>query len=127
MSGGGWIGVDLDATLAHYDHWRGAGHVGAPIAPMVERVAQWLREGREVRIMTARVYPLGRIDPSDIVPMQYEPRRRDAEMAVAAIRMWCAQHLGRVLTITCIKDYDMETLYDDRAVQVRKNTGELVE
>ena len=26
----GWIGVDLDGTLAHYDKWRGVEHVGDP-------------------------------------------------------------------------------------------------
>ena len=25
----GWIGVDLDGTLAQYDHWRGIEHIGA--------------------------------------------------------------------------------------------------
>ena len=39
MSGnGGWIGVDLDGTLAIYTGWKGCDHVGEPIPPMVERV-----------------------------------------------------------------------------------------
>ena len=38
----GWVGVDLDGTLATYDEWRGIEHVGEPIAPMVERVKRWL-------------------------------------------------------------------------------------
>lgn len=33
----GWIGVDLDATLAHYDRWTG-GAIGEPIPTMVARV-----------------------------------------------------------------------------------------
>lgn len=41
----GWIGVDLDGTLAHYDGWKGADHIGEPIPAMVERVKQWLSEG----------------------------------------------------------------------------------
>ena len=54
---GGWIGVDLDGTLARYDGWKGPEHIGEPLMPMVERVKAWLAEGREVRIMTARVSP----------------------------------------------------------------------
>ena len=49
----GWIGVDLDGTLAEYHGWNGS--IGKPIAPMVDRVKRWLAEGVEVRIMTARV------------------------------------------------------------------------
>ena len=51
----GWIGVDLDGTLAEYLGWQGMGHIGEPIAPMVERVKAWLAEGKDVRIFTARV------------------------------------------------------------------------
>lgn len=34
------------------------------------------------------------------------------------------QHLGEVLPITNTKDSHMVALYDDRAVQVRRNKGE---
>jgi len=51
----GWIGVDLDGTLAYYDEWRGLYHIGEPIPAMVDRVKRWLAEGRDVRIFTARV------------------------------------------------------------------------
>ena len=40
----GWIGVDLDGTLAEYLGWQGMGHIGEPIAPMVERVKAWLAQ-----------------------------------------------------------------------------------
>lgn len=43
MSGGtfkGWIGVDLDGTLAEYDGWKGPDEIGAPVEPMVERRAR---------------------------------------------------------------------------------------
>lgn len=42
----GWYAVDLDGTLAHYDHWRGNDHVGEPIPRMLARVKQWLAEGK---------------------------------------------------------------------------------
>lgn len=108
MSGkGGWIGVDLDGTLAHYDTWRGVEHVGEPIEAMVRRVTQWLADGREVRIFTARI--------SD-----GEPRTREV------IEQWCLRHIGLVLPVTNVKDFGMVELWDDRAVQVEANTGEPV-
>lgn len=94
----GWIGVDLDGTLAHYDHFRGEDHVGAPIESMVKRVNAWLAEGRDVRLFTAR-------KPSP------------------AIRRWMDEHLTQRIPITSTKDYKMQVLYDDRAVQVKRNTG----
>lgn len=115
MSNNGWIGVDLDGTLAHYDNWRGPDHVGAPIPAMVERVKRWLAEGREIRIFTARVYHDGT-----------EQRRNEASAARAAIEKWLVEHIGQLLPITNIKDYAMIELWDDRAVQVRPNEGEPV-
>lgn len=125
----GWIGVDFDGTLAQYGTWVSPTHCGQPIAPMVERVKRWLAAGREVRIFTARVFPiLGAITPDTIVgaPPGGDRRGYEAAAAVEAIRDWCRQHVGQVLTITCVKDYAMVELYDDRCVQVRPNTGELV-
>jgi hypothetical protein len=109
----GWIGVDLDGTLAVYDTWEGSYHIGAPIPEMVMRVRGWLSEGRAVRIMTARVY----------APMDDAVRQMDAAIATRAIQEWCAQHLGEILPITCVKDYGLIELWDDRAVQVIPNTG----
>lgn len=110
MSGNGWIGVDLDGTLAHYTHYQGPAHIGPPVPAMVERVKRWLAEGRDVRIFTARVAGYY-ADPC--------PIRRE----VATIQAWCAEHLGQVLKITCCKDQYMIELWDDRAVQVIRNTG----
>jgi hypothetical protein len=109
----GWIGVDLDGTLAEYDHWRGANHIGAPIAPMVARVKGWLAEGHDVRIFTARVWS----DP------HVSGRSCDSCDAEEAIVAWCREHLGNELPVTCMKDYGMVELWDDRAVQVIPNTG----
>lgn len=108
----GWIGVDLDGTLAEYDGWRGPDRIGAPVPAMVERVKLWLGEGKDVRIFTARISSDGTIE-----------RVMDAERARAAIQQWCIEHLGRVLPITNTKDYGMIELWDDRCVQVEKNTG----
>lgn len=103
----GWIGVDLDGTLALYDGWKGAGHIGEPVPRMLERVRAWLAEGREVRIFTARAG----------FPDQVPP-----------IEAWLVKHglvIGdrQPLEVTNIKDFQMIELWDDRAVQVITNTG----
>ncbi|MEI8285241.1 MAG: hypothetical protein WCG52_09650, partial [bacterium] len=48
----GWIGVDLDGTLAEFIG--DMSFIGEPIMPMLNRVKTWLANGREVRIFTAR-------------------------------------------------------------------------
>jgi hypothetical protein len=112
----GWIGVDLDGTLAHYDGWISAAHIGKPIEPMVARVKAWVAGGYEVRIMTARAY----CPPDDPV------RNSETQVALDAIASWCIDVFGYMLPITCTKDYGMIALYDDRCVQVEMNTGRLV-
>lgn len=110
----GWVGVDLDRTLAYYERWEGVERVGAPIAAMAERVQQVLRAGAyDVRIFTARCSPTSH--PPDSV--------RDA---VRHIKEWCRLHLGTELEVTCEKDKDMVELWDDLAVGVEENTGVLM-
>jgi hypothetical protein len=113
----GWIGVDLDGTLAHYDGCVGVDNIGEPIKPMVDRVKKWLREGKTVKIFTARMH--GHRAPI-LGSMQFED-------ALTPIQEWCKKHLGCVLEVTNVKDFGMVELWDDRAVQVRTNTGEPVE
>lgn len=107
----GWIGVDLDGTLAFYDKWQGPMHIGGPIKPMVDRVKKWLDAGRDVRIFTARVCGSDNLG---------------VEAVRFAIRYWCYTNLGEELPITNVKDWEMDELWDDRCVQVLKNTGEPV-
>ncbi len=79
----GWIGVDLDGTLAIYEKWIGAKDIGDPIPKMVDRVKAWLAEGKyDVKIMTARVCP-NRFDFGDT-----------AEEMEALIGDWCEKHIG---------------------------------
>lgn len=103
----GWIGVDLDGTLAEYDEYKGPTHIGDPVPFMADRVRRWIKAGWDVRIMTARV----------------NPDHEDAALAAAAIERWMQKHFGFVLPVTHEKDFDMVTLWDDRAVQVIPNTG----
>lgn len=102
----GWIGVDLDGTLAYFDVWQGIQHIGAPIPKMVRRVKRWIAAGRDVRIFTARISHMhDRVDCSRF------------------IRKWCLEHIGRELPITCLKDFDCVAIYDDRAYRIEHNTG----
>jgi len=124
----GWYGCDLDGCLAFYDHWRGPTHVGPPVPKMVERIKKHLAAGDEVRIMTARVYPLPFIRPDDDRRLFVGANDREASANASAIAIleWCEQHLGRRLAITCQKDYGLILLYDDRCRQVEANTGRLI-
>jgi len=98
----GWIGVDLDGTLAHYDGWYGPAHIGEPIPAMLKRVNAWLDEGVEVRIFTARAS----------VP-EYIP----------FVTQWLEKQGMTALEVTNIKDFAMISLWDDRCVQVETNSG----
>lgn len=107
MSNNGWIGVDLDGTLAYYDRWRGLDHIGAPIPAMVERVKRWIADGHTVKIFTARISL---------------PEERD--IVIHALRNWLeVAGLPTSLEVTNVKDFGMIELWDDRAVQVEANTG----
>lgn len=115
----GWIGVDFDGTLAHYDKWVGWNVFGKPIPAMVRRVRQWLDEGREVRILTARVG----VEPDDVCRCHVTGESYTNAQMASAVQDWTEKHLGERLTITCVKDAAMIELWDDRAVQVVANTG----
>ena len=105
----GWIGFDLDGTLAVYNGWKGAETIGEPIAPMVELVKQFLRNGHTVKIFPARV-----------ASCLTEQQRAQARASIAA---WTKQHIGTELEAVSEKDFNMIEYYDDRAIQVIFNTG----
>jgi hypothetical protein len=111
-SSAGWIGVDLDGTLAYLEPGNfNPFVVGPPILPMVHRVRRWLAEGREVRIFTARVCP------------SEDDSAHTIATAVRVIQVFCMEQFGTILQITCQKDRDMTELWDDRAVRVLRNVG----
>lgn len=99
----GWYGVDLDGTLAVYDGWKGHEHIGEPILLMVNRVKEWLADGKDVRIFTARLC--------------------EGPRCIPYINEWCTKHIGQALTVTNVKTFDLIELWDDRAVQMIPNTG----
>lgn len=110
----GWIGVDLDGTLAEYKSGTGGEFIGKPIQPMLIRVLDWMNAGKEVKIFTARAT---------------EGPGRDEWLA--PVRAWLIEHLGADkggrIEITNVKDYAMIELWDDRAIQVEINTGRRVD
>jgi len=100
----GWIGCDLDGCLA-FDEHKGPNYIGEPIPQMMKRVKQWISNGIEVRIFTARCS----------VPEQLAP-----------VQAWLDKHGIGQLQITNVKDYGLIELWDDRAVQVVFNTGKTI-
>ncbi len=105
MSASGWIGVDLDGTLAKYNGWNN-GEIGEPVPLMVKRVKSWITEGVIVKIFTARV-----------------SIEEDRDLVVEKIQDWTQKHIGERLEVTNQKDYSMVELWDDRAIQVIPNKG----
>lgn len=108
-----WIGVDLDGTLARTDVDGWLENIGPPIECMVVRVRNWLAQGRDVRIMTARV-------------SSRNYSSFDAQKQRAQIERWCVEHIGTLLPVTSEKDHLMIELWDDRCVAVEPNTGRYV-
>lgn len=101
--------VDLDGTLATYNGWMGKNHIGDPIPLMVDRVKKWINEGKKVKIFTARVC-------EDVPPEELEDVHQ-------YIQEWLIKHVGTMLEVTYKKDYSTVEIWDDRAIQVIKNTG----
>lgn len=112
----GWVGVDLDGTLARKAKPKPT--IGEPIGPMINRVRKWVADGREVRVVTARV--------SGYLSEPGSAEYQEAVEQELRIALWCAQHLGHVLPVQCHKDPDMIELWDDRAVGVVVDEGILV-
>ena len=121
---GCWVGFDFDGTLAEGVTWDTVNNtlpLGEPIAPMIKTIKAYLSAGIECRILTARVACCGRTNSHGAFD--------DLEFKMdqtAKLSSWCIKHIGRDLEITATKDMNMSLLYDDRAIQVERNTGRLV-
>ena len=101
------IALDLDGTLAHYDGWKGVDHIGDPVPAMMKKVRDWIDEGHNIEIFTARVS--GSAD--------------DAALAAHYICKWLREHDLPPFEIGCIKKKKFELFIDDRAIMVLKNRG----
>ena len=111
INGKVWIGVDFDGTLVKRAHWdgKGQGIPGEPVPLMVKRVKKWIKEGKTVKIFTARVSSI------------YS--KKDRIDGIRLIKSWCREHIGQELEVTAEKDGSMIELWDDRAIQVVPDTG----
>ncbi|MGE4370690.1 MAG: hypothetical protein AB7E12_13530 [Burkholderiaceae bacterium] len=98
-----WIGVDLDGTLARTTQGDGV-KIGQPIPAMVARVANWLRQGKRVRVLTAR---------------------RLTSAQTTEIRRFLSNNGLADCEITNQKDNDMVALLDDKAIRVIRNKGQI--
>lgn len=91
------IAVDLDGTLSKTTT---DGSIGLPIKAMVDRVNDWHNAGREVVIFTARG----------------DGQRR-------LVEAWLKSNGLPALNVTNVKDADMSEFWDNRAVRVEPDTG----
>jgi hypothetical protein len=103
MGNDGWIGVDLDGTLAYYDGWKGEDNIGDPVQLMFQRVKDWIHDGKTVKIFTARA--------------------NNGLDQIRIIQDWCEKWGLPRLEVTATKDFSMVELWDDRCVGVIENTG----
>jgi hypothetical protein len=102
-----WIGVDLDGTLASDTGgvlWDAEGQpkIGRPVDQMVVRIKRWTAGGQTVKIFTARA---------------------SSPVQVRAIRSWLARYGLPDLEVTNVKDFNLIELWDDRCVEVTRNSG----
>jgi len=100
-----WTGVDLDGTLAYYERSSSSDVIGEPVPAIMAFVKKMIKHGTRVKIFTARVQ-----DPEQL----------------PIIRNWLKENGLPELEITNVKDYYMHRIYDDRCIQVEKNTGRLI-
>lgn len=116
-----WIGVDLDGTLAYYEKgYAKKGLIGDPVPLMAERVREWLKQGKVVKILTARMAWHGKEIPN------FQTGEREIIDAATPIQDWTEKHFGVRLPVTNAKDPGMIELWDDRAIRVEMNTGRII-
>ena len=92
-----YILIDMDSCLAHGEG-RDTDPIGEPYSEIVDLVKQWIRDGQEVRIFTARA---------------------TTQAGTDNVATWLERHELPPLKITNVKDYDCALILDDRARQVK--------
>lgn len=109
-----WYGFDFDGTMTQHlgPDWRTypIGSHGDPHHSMLDRMRQYLQEGKSVKIVTARA----------------DPNFPYREVAITAVRSFLAEHAPDLahLEITSSKGVGMAELWDDVAKRVDPQTGE---
>jgi hypothetical protein len=95
----GWVGIDLDGTLAKgYSE-----DIGEPVPEIVELAKELIANGVEVRIFTARA--------------------SGGKWRILEVKEWCKKHLGETPEVTNVKDWDCMLILDDRAISVATDEG----
>lgn len=101
--------VDWDGTMVEYHGFKGAMIYGAPIPRMVARVKKWIDEGHEILIFTARVS----------VEHGLQTVKQESDTIQFALR-----EMGLPpLQITANKYARISEFWDDRAMGLERNTG----
>lgn len=122
----GWVGFDLDGTLAEYHGWVSVHNIGSPIEPMIQILFDHIVIGNDCRIFTARIYREIELLSS---PFLTDTRKKELITEIhqtkIAIKQWLYKLGLPNLPVTCIKDMSMSLLYDDRCRQVETNTGKI--
>lgn len=111
LKAGDTVAFDLDGTVAFYNGFKGAEHIGEPIPKAIALIKQFLEMGVEVIIFTARV-----ACDSEVAN----------DTARSYIEEWCVEHIGQKLFVTAMKLQRIKRYYDDRARQVIENLGIVV-
>ena len=110
----GWVGFDLDGTIAQYTEFKGWQHIGDPVPGFIYLIKKLRAAGITCKIFTARC--------------SAESRAIDGltfEQVEKVIQDWTEKYIGERLPVTAEKGCSMIFFFDDSAVQVDKNTGNL--
>jgi len=108
--------VDFDGTLAEDTGWKGFRHLGKPIPEMIKKVKEWLEEGDEVVVHTAR------LTWTSESPFNPADEQLDRDGIIALLEEWCLTNIGQKLPIINEK-HGYGLVYDDWGRHVIRNTG----
>jgi len=103
------LAVDFDATIAHFDHYRGLKHIGAPLEENI-KILRWLHS-QGVRILIHSCRMNGQWD------------RVEYERVKANLESWLREHDVPYDHICGTEDGKpfAHAYWDDRAVPIRPN------
>lgn len=113
-SGKAWWGFDVDKTIAVDEGGTRGGVIGAPIKSLIRRMKHYIKTGRRVAIVSARVHPSE--------PDMVEQLETISNFLIQVL----GEEMAQKVSIRSDKDRHMIALYDDRAEQVIPNKGILV-
>lgn len=108
--------VELDGTLATYEHWHGDFHIGEPRPGAADFMRELVQREFHVVVFTTRTKC---DDPGLNRPNDWTP-----DQAASFIRGWLSQHNIPFGDVYVGQGKPIATAYvDDRAVSIRTNPG----